>query len=409
LRFTTCPNAEAWAAAFVKLADDAAEPAEAVKKFAEAAAEKEAVASERVRKVAKKLADSFNVVASPKTLRPMRCRSAADVLRSNYGNPIEAAALLAAALRSLDVPATLEVAADANLWDPAVPTESAFAGMTVLADLPDGPVRVHPQLGVFRSPGHWGRRWLLGLDDAGKLRQTYVDARGEKDASEIQLSGRLTLAADGKMSGELRVRLTGAFYDPRNLETKAQQEGLIKGLVSRIVSDAEVSDCSVAILSDESLKATAKVASKGELKTAEKLRLLPLGSGPAFMPEFPLPLGRSYRKTDVYIGGRFKETVDLTIEYPKDWSAAVVPLGLPRVAESWGSAAQTVEKRDAAVVLHRSIAVTADTIGPKDFASLRQAVNQLKTEAANLLAAGPPLTSDVKGPAAKPAEPAAGK
>ncbi|MBN2563084.1 MAG: DUF3857 domain-containing protein [Phycisphaerae bacterium] len=399
LRFTTCPRAADWVSALVKRVDGAARAHAAIKKFVEAAAEKETDPLERVRKVAKKLRDSFNFVDSAKTMRSFECRSAAEVLHSNYGNPLEAAALLAAALRSLGMKTVIEVAVDADVWNDAVPTSTAFTEMVVLVDIDGDVVHLRPQHGEFRNPGEWGRHWLLGLDESGKLRKTYVYARGEKEPSEIQIDGKVTVDADGKAAGDLRFRLTGAFYDPTKLETSGQQENLIKDVVGRVLSEFDVKSHSITMLSDEMLKATAKVTSNGKLQNHGKRNLLQLGGGPAFLPTFPVPLGCSYRKTDVQMSGQIRENVDLVVELPEEWGAAVVPVSLPRTSGKWGTAEQTVAVDGQTVHLHRTIATNTDTIASDDFAAIREAVNSLRTEAARMLVVGPR-----EGPAEKPSE-----
>jgi hypothetical protein len=397
LRFTTCAGAAEWVSAFAKPVDAASQSDEAIKKFAQAVIEHEADPREQVRKIAKKLHDSFSFVNSSKTMRSFDCRKAAEVLRSNYGSPLESAALLAAALRALEMDTSVQVAVEADSWNAEVPMRSAFAGVVVIVDLPDGPVRVHPQHGVFDDPGHWGRHWLLGIGPGDRLRAAYVRARGEKRPSEIQISGKIILDKTGKATGDLRIRLTGAFYDPRRLEDAGEQKSLIKGLLGRVLSEFQITDHSVATLSADVLKATVTVASKEELKSFDKERLLHLGSGPAFLPDFPMPLGRSQRKTDVQLAGRFSERVDLTIELPEGWQAAILPASMARAEGSWGSAQQTVEVDGRTVRFHRVIVTTTTTLAPNDFDSLREVVNSLRTEASRVL---------VAEPAAKDSEPA---
>lgn len=377
LRFSTCTSA-AWVALITKRVEQAAQPTESIKEFAEAAVEDEADPIERVRKLAGKLRDSFNYVSSPKTYREIECRPAADVLRSNYGNPLESAALCTAALRALGLEVSIEVAVDAKAWHEQVPTNSALAGLVVVADLPDGPVRVHPQHGVVTSPGSFGEHWLLALTESGALRSTYLEARGEKKPSEIHITGKLKVDAEGKAAGELRIRLTGAFYDPEKLQTAAKQEALVKSMVGRVLSDFTVADHSIATLSDEVLRATANVASTDTLKSYGAHHVLTFGAGPAFLNEFPLPLGRSYRKTAVPLDGEVRENVDLTIELPEGWTAAAVPASLSPVRESWGRVAQVVEVEGQTVRFRRTVHLTTDTIAPDGFATLREAINSLR-------------------------------
>jgi hypothetical protein len=389
LWFTTCPGADEWVSTMLERVDRTASPGAGIEEFAQAVVEHEADPLERIRKIAKKLHDSFNFINSPKAMRSLECRTAAEVLRSNYGNPLEAGALLVAALQSLGMDVSLEVAVDSDLWKEEAPVLSAFAGIVAVVDVAGETVRVHPQHGVFKNPGHWGRHRLLRLDSTGKLQETLVRGRSEETPSEIGIAGKITIDPDGKAAGSLRIRLSGAFYDPRKLETGDQQEALIKDIVGRVLSDCTITKHAITTLSDGMLKATAEVASDGQLESIDKRHLLRLGSGPAFLPTFPLPLGRSSRATDVDMAGLFRESVDLTVELPEDWVAAVVPTSLPRVVGDWGTAEQTVEVDGRRVRIRRAIATASDTIGPDDFTSLREAVNKLKTEGSRILVVGP--------------------
>jgi hypothetical protein len=377
LRFTTCPSGKEWISTLVKRVEEAAQPSDAIKKFAEAAVKDEADPVERVRKVAKKLHEAFSVIESAKAHRSLTCRSADTVLAAAYGNTLESAAMAAAALRALGFGASVEVAVDALAWDEQVPVDAALAGVVLNVTTPQGAVWVHPQNGVFRSPGNWGKHWVIGLSESG-LRATYIEARGEKQPSEIQITGKVTVDAEGKAAGELRLHLTGAFYDPLRLETDAQQESLVKNLVGRVFEDFKLTGHAIATLSDDELRATAKVASKDALKSLGARRLLTFGSGPAFLDDVPLPLNRSYRKTAVDLVGQVRETIDLTIELPEGWTAAALPASLKPVSGNWGTVAQQVEVDGRNVRFRRTIDLATDLIAPGDFGALRSALNELR-------------------------------
>jgi hypothetical protein len=389
LRFTTCKSAADWVAAISKAAETAVKPDEKIKKFAESAIEQERDSLERIRKVTGKLRDAFSVVDSLKTYRPLACREAADILQADYGNPLEAAALCAAALQALGIQTSLELAVDGPAWDDAVPTLSTLAGAIVVVDMPSGPVRVHPQQGIIRNPGGWGRRLLLGLDKSGSLQKTYIRARGEKQSSEIDISGKIAIDGAGKASGDLLVRLTGLFYDPANLETTAAQEALMKNLAGRVLTGVPLKTHSISTLSEELLRAKVSIASTEALKSLDKRYALKLGEGPAFLPEVPLPLGRSSRRADVQLAGSFTEDVDLTLELPEGWTAEIVPSSLPEIKQSWGQARQEVSVDGRNVRFHRFISGTTDLIAAKDFAALREAVNALRAESSRILLIAP--------------------
>lgn len=391
LRFSACPSAARWVSAMLERVDRAGQPSGSIKKFAESAIEEEADTLQQVHKIAKKIHDSFNIVTSPKTMRSLRCRPAADVLLANYGNPLESAGLLLATLRSMDMKASASVGVDATCWDESgglPPTESAFAGVAVRVDLQRGPVWVHPEHGVFQNPGTWGRHWLLGVDDTGKLQSAYVYARGENDPSELDMIGKIAIDEDAKATGELRIRAIGTFFDPAKLETADAQEKQIKNLVGRVLSDVDVPGHSVSTLSQEVFRAMASIASKDSIKELNKLHLLKLGDGPAFLPEIPLPLDRSYRQTDVQLNGRFHERIDLTIELPDGWQPFVLPAAMLPVRGSWGILEQSVEVRKKTIRFRRNVSVMTDLITPGDFESLGRAVNELKANRSLLLVVG---------------------
>ncbi len=380
LRFTTCPSVATWVATMLDRVDRAGQPDESIKKFAESAVEDEGQAGQRVRKIAKKLHDSFNLITSSKSMQSLTCKDAPAVLRANYGNPLEAAALYLATLRSLGIDATPTVAVDATAWDEQVPVDSAFEGVVVTVALPDGPVYVHPEHGVFENPGHWGRHLLLSTDASGTLRKTFVRARGETTPSELRIAGKLTVDAKGHATGELRFHLTGLFYDPQKLDTGKAQKKLVGDLTNRLLTGFEVTGYSVGTLSSDVLRVTANVASKDELKHSGERFILRLGDGPAFLGDVPMPLGRSQRRTNVRLTGRVREDIDLKIVLPKAWKSWILPASLPEVRGTWGSASQTVDIEDKTIRFTREVTVNAETVSPADFSELRQVINDLRVD-----------------------------
>jgi len=312
LRFTTAPDTLAWVSMMLDRIDRAGQPDDAIDKLAEYTVKDETTAIQQIRKIAEKIHDSFNFINSSKAMQSLSCRSGADVFQANYGNPLESAALCLAMIRALGMSASPAVGVKAQSWDESdtvPPTESTFAGAVIVVDLPDGPVYVHPQDGVFKNPGSWGRHWLLSKDDSGTLQRTYVYARGEQEPGELHIAGKVTVDSGGEATGELRFRATGGFFDPARLETADAQKALVKNFVGRVLSDFDVPGHSVVTLSDETFKATASVSSNGALKSFGKLRMLRLGEGPAFLTDVPMPLAVSKRQTDVQLASRFRETV----------------------------------------------------------------------------------------------------
>jgi len=389
LAFTTCGGPEDLVKTCLQRVEDAAKAAEEIRRFAEKAVEKEAAPRERVRKLASKLADSFTVIGSPKAWRPLTCRPAEQVLHANYGHPLEAAAVLAAALRAIGLKVIPLLAVDADLWSDEAPVRSAFWAVVLSVETPDGGLLVHPQHGLLQNPGPHGRKWLLRPAEDGRLTKTYLATRAEKTTSELSLDARLSVAADGKVSGDLRIALTGGFYDPAGLETAAQQESLVRSIAGRVAVGVDVGGQAITALSPDRMAATAKLAAKSPLKMVGRNYVLHLGDGPAFLPEFPLPLGVATRRSDVSLPGPLAERVDVIIELPEGWKPLIAPRSVKAVKGAWGEAVQTVEVEGRTVRLSRRVSITTDCVPVEAWPSLREVVNDLKADAARTLLAGP--------------------
>jgi len=397
LRFTTSGNGDEWVRSTLRRMTSAVEKGQTQSALAKSATADETDPLERVRKISEKLKDSFNYVTSPKTLRSLQCRRSEDTLISNYGNPLEAAAVLAGVLRAAGFDADPELAVSASAWDKQVPTWSAFAGAVVRVELPDGPVHVYPREGLFENPGTWGRYLLFGAAADGTVRETYIAARGEDQPSELTATGRITVAADGQAQGELRFSLSGVFYDPLQLRTADAQEKFAKRLVGRIISGLEVASVSIAALSAAEMRATVNVSSKEPLTKFRDGRMLTFHDGPAFLTEVPMPLSRSDRRTDVKLTGAFREQIDLTVQIPEKWTASILPARFHRLEGDWGSVEQSVEVRERNVRFRRSVSANRDRLEPAAFNHLREAINDLRAAASRVLAFEPAPTDVAKG------------
>jgi len=379
LRCTTCPRAKVWVSELLVSVENAVQPSGAVQAFAEKVVGDEPDPAEKARLLSKKLRDAFNFVDSLKTVRTLQCRSAAKVFDTNYGSPLESAALLMALLRAVHVKATTEVAVDTAMWGADVPTDAGFAGIVVVIDVPDGPMYIHPQHGEFLSPGHWGGHTLLSLDTAEDLRATLVLARGQNEKSQLNITGQLTVGPDAEVHGELRLHLTGGFYDPLQLSNTDEQKALLEGLVGRLLTDFKVTKHSITMLSADSLRATVEVAAE-KLSEVGAYSVLQFGEGPLFLTSgFPLPVGGGERKTAVRTRGALIENIDLILELPQDWPAPTGETKVVRESGDWGVVVQERIASGHTVRFRRTIDIPTDTLKPADFADLQQTINTLRT------------------------------
>jgi hypothetical protein len=378
LRFTTVKNASSWLRPMLDAVVKSANSGDRLKACVDETIENEVGPVERARAIAEKLGDSFNFLDSSKSLRSLACRDAEEVFRSNYGNPLESAALLLAALRSAGLKAEPMVAVDAVEWDSEVPTDSAFEAVVLRVQLPDRNMLLHPQEGEFRNPGSWGRRVLMTVGDGGDINMTYVYARGERAPSEFNVTGGVKLDKTGKADGELRLQLTGLFYDPLRLATANAQERFVGGVASRVLSGFKVSAHSITALSDDEFQADVSIACDDALAQVGPGYLLRFAEGPAFLNDVPMPLDRSYRQAAVRLAGPFRERVDLVVQMPDGWAPSILPASPERVDGPWGYVEQKVSRDGDSVRLYRDIVVLDETVSPEDFKAVRRAVNDLR-------------------------------
>jgi len=380
LNFTICPDSLTWASALLSRIERSAVPDKSIEALARTASESETDPVEKVRKVAEKIGNTFNFVESSKAWRGLACRPASDVYRTNYGNVLESGALLLAVMRALDMDAVAMAGVNAEEWNgpgAGAPTTSSFESAVVRVSLPDGAVYVHPRYGILRNPGSWGRRWLLGVQD-GQLQSVYVGARGENAVSDVEVAGKITLGKDATATGELRIRATGIFFDPDKLRSAESQKAWAISIVGHVLDGFEVSSHSIVSLSGDMLQMTAGVTRKGAPEKLTGRHVVRFGDGPVLLEALRLPVERSARHTDLRVGTRVRERVDLAMALPDGWNVSIRPASLDRTEGAWGSAAQTVSVDKAALHLTRSISIDKEQLSPAEFDGLRIALNALR-------------------------------
>lgn len=414
LTFTTAPNEAGFVEALVSRVDTAAAPDEAIRAYAAKISKEEVTEAARVRKLAKTLRDRFNVVASPRVLRSLSIRPASEVYRANYGDSLEAAALLTASLRALDVSVSARVLIDEGRWTSAAPTLDTMEGVVVVVQVDDERLCFdarHGELFAGRGQRH---RMLLGAEPRGGLTRESLAQESKSDRSEVDIQGTIALDADGQAKGTLTVGLSGVFLDRGKALSSEGQRSLLGSHVDRILTGFEISNHTVKELSPTAFRAAVEVKTKEALKVAEKLRVLRLGSGPAHLGAVPMPLDVSRREGDVQLADAFAERVELRIELPKGASPVVLPASMDYAIEPSGAiadmdaarqtsdvltlpkggrAAQRAAVEDGVVVWEREISVPNDIIIGPAFApaelgrrGLRDVINDLRADASLTLA-----------------------
>ena len=386
LRFTSSKSTSNWLEDLVNpVIMAASKGSDAIKVFVEKTAEEESDPTHRVKSVVKNLTKTFNIVQSYKTLRGLSCRPAKTIFQTNYGNHLEAASLYIAAIRALGFDAKAAVAVDSARWNNAAPTLSAVTGVVVIANVAGETIHIHPSTGIFENPGSWHSHLLLTNED-GSVNKVHVAGRGEKNTSELVVTGKLAVDKDANATGELRIRLTGGFYDPLKLETGDQQKALMNDIVNRVVKGFNVSSYSVTTLSTESLRANIQISTEGAIGSFANRHVIQLGDGPAFVQTQPLPLKGATRETSVALRGPIRELIELNVELPDGWGTSVVPASYKSTVSQWGYAQQDVVAKDNKLQFKRSVAITESVLSAKEFLEARRALLALSTDQAIIFA-----------------------
>ncbi|MHC4064079.1 MAG: DUF3857 domain-containing protein [Planctomycetota bacterium] len=402
LRFTNCPSGREWVSDLLHAVESSAKELklDRIKEFAEQAAEDEVDDTGKIRAIAKKVRDTFNFVDDWRGWTGRRVRGAAEVFDSCYGSRLEGAALTLAAVRSVGLEATPRVAVVRDTFSPEVPTDSALSAVAIEVTTGGGPIRLAPSTGVINPNGPWRDRDLL-LVDSGELEQFAAFASESSRPDAVQVRGQLALGEDAEeLTGSLNIELTGLFINPEKLRSDDQKRSLLESIIAGLVPDLKLTDFSVSHLSEDRFVAQASVEAKEPPAEVYDRRLLMIAVDTPVLAEAHLPLDRSLRRTPIRLPGHLTEDLRLRIELPDDWKPVILPRPLEAANGKWGRISQTIESDDDAVRLVRQVSFNVLTIEPDDFATVREAVRTLRSEACRSLLierSEPKQTGDTDG------------
>jgi len=390
--------------------------------------------ADRLRALHAKLAPAFTVVEFDPAWRPETLRPAPEVLRSSYGTPEEAAALLLALGRAAGLPVRPALVVSADLWNDSAP-QDAWVLHAAVGIVPD---EMAPP--PTERDGPPGRRVAVAAGAAGATaepRTWHFDARSELwDVQHGRLTGQpllmrvrilpggapphdprspevlalrpadvpadavathralrlnLVLKDDGTFDGDVGLSARGALLATEPLRTADAQRGRVGEWVARMLPGAQVDSVSVARLSDGTFEATAKVHSSNPLRKLGDLRCLTLTAEAGTPAEVPLPLAHDRRCADVWLAGPFAEQLTLTLELPAGWEPVTVPPDLRRAggdAAPW-SVEQWTTRDGPRWTLTRRVWIDTHHLAAGAWGPLRASLNALRSEAGRTLLVRP--------------------
>lgn len=409
LLFTTVGGAIAWLKQHTVQLETAAEGSELITRLAAEWTRDKATAADKMRALQEKLAASFNFVELPVEWRPSTIRPAPEVLRSNYGLPEEAAAVLLALARAAKLPVCPALLVNNDVWHHAAPQDSMVAAYVVLfvssgpeeleltTPTPEGRKEYYAKLDTGEFPeiwephyGHllrttrWAGHTLLPVPDV-LMPRTLLPPWADGAESRCYVQGKATIAEDGTLAGTLELRTTGLFVSSEGLRSSDAQKSRISALLGRVLPDINVESFTIKTLAPHSFEVSAQIKSAKPLKKLGNAHCLQLAQDGPFLADVPIPLTYNHRATPVRLSGAFDEDIAVTIEWPEKWHVAAQPAELSAGDEASGSVEQKVTADKHSLSLHRRTRMPQQELPVEDFLTLRTLLNEARSERARTL------------------------
>jgi transglutaminase-like putative cysteine protease len=386
--FSSIGNSDAWMCRRTAEIERAADESPLTAKVAAEWTKDALLPAEKMRALQEKLADTFNVVEVDPDWQRGGIRPASETLRSGYGLPQEAAAVLLALGHAAGLPVRAAVVVNDDRWLEAAPHDSQVAAYVVLLDSGKEPQIWEAHDGRITRDGHWAGTSLLIMGDASAFR-TPLAAWTDADDSRCIVGGTITLKPDGTYTGTVSLSTTGLFVAPEGLRSADAQKSRINAMVDRVLPDATVESFAVKELSDSEFSVEAKVKSSKALKKVGGAFWFEMPKDAPYEANVALPLAYSERSERVRITGPFEEQVSLTVEYPENWTIEAQPLQLKSAQGDWGEAEQRVTPGEHRLTILRTTRIAQRDLSPKAFLAARDPLNTLLTDAARTLVLKP--------------------
>ena len=384
LAFTTAASADAWIREQLTSIETAADESPILTKLAGEWTKDQLTASDKLGALQSNLAKTFNFVNFDVDWRPARPRNASDVIRGNYGLPAEAAAVLLSLAHAAGVPARPALLVADDVWDDHAPQAAMVSGY-ILAIESDGATELwHPHDGRVQRSKRWSGYAAISASASG-FDRIALPAWNNADESRCIVAGSIDIADNGEFTGSLTIRTTGLFATSGSLDTREDQKNRVESIISRILPDAELTEFTMKSLTPNAFDVDAVIKSDGKLGELHGCYEIALLDSTTSAADVPLPLSSSRRETPVRLTGAFDERIDLTVNWPENWTAVAVPQPLAEKSGQWGALSQQVEHTEHGVRLTRHCRINQRTLAAADLLTLRGPLNDLRADGAHTL------------------------
>ena len=248
----------------------------------------------------------------------------------------------------------------------------------------DGELQIwEPQAGRILRDRRWAGHTLLRLD-GGQLSRRPLPAWKEPGESRCLLRGTVQIKSDGSFSGQFTVQTSGLFVSPEKLRSGDAQKDRLAALLRRVLPEAGVKSFSITALSPSQFAAEAEVSGP-KLKQINDRHWLSLAEDGPLAAEVSLPLETGLRRTPVRLVGPFEELIELTIEWPTEWTLEVQPIEIATTSSPWGELTQSVATDGNRLKLTRRTLLARRELSRAEFPELRDLLNRLRAPAGRTL------------------------
>lgn len=408
LMFSTADGASHWLKHRTAQLEAAAQNSDLITRLATEWIKDKEGPSDKLRALQEKLAASFNFIELPVEWRPSTIRPAPEVLRSNYGLPEEAAAVLLALARAVRLPVCPGLLINDDVWHRDAPQDAMVAAYVVLlvgsapeelelTPTPDGLKEYYAKLDTGEAPEIWdphhGRlrrttRWaghtILPVPDV-LMPRIVLPAWTDAADSRCHVRGKVIIAEDGTFTGSLTLRTTGLFVTSESLRSSDAQKSRISALLGRILPDINVESFTVTALAPGNFEVSAQIKSAKPLKKLGDAHCLQLAQDGPFLADVPMPLTYTRRATPARLSGAFDEDTTITFEWPEKWQLVAQPADLPPGDYICGCVEQSATTDQHSLSLHRRTRIAQRELSADDFLTLRTLLNEARSERARTL------------------------
>lgn len=377
---STAANTKAWATSILNLMENTAKGDKILSYCDESKLSATTDDIEKAWAIQEAFANQFTTIEAPSAGVWPVIRPATNVRSAHYGTPLEAAGLLLAMFRGAGLKADPVFAVSCQSDEISVGAISAFAvALETRSDI----CYWHPMQGRIRNPGPWGgwRRFDRALVTGRSDMPARFDAPIE---SRLESSARLTLDDSANYAGTVDLRMTGLFL-ANALRTDDQKKSAINDALTRLIPNIEMSKYSVTTLSNDVFAVNAEVKSAKSLDSAGDGRVFTIPADGPWQSTFPLPLGKSGRKTLLKAPGSFVQESFIELKLPEGWSPSALPKTYGTALANDANLSQQVEAAGQWVRLRNNITVSQRIWAPERYPELRTAICNTQSPAAKTL------------------------